>query len=362
MSKHSQNELNNVISYFVLEAKTYTFSELNSGFINDTYLVSDSATPKYVLQRINHGVFTNVEGLMGNVSNALQLLKAKDYTRIKLIKTKLGKTYYSDANGFWRIMTYIQGSTTFDTTTSSEIAFEAGRIIGRFHHAMNKADLSKYVDTIPKFHNLELRKMQFLASIAKASELKKETAIQAISFAENMLVNLETINDIDLPFRVCHNDTKLNNILFSDKTQKALCLIDLDTLMKGHFQYDFGDAIRTIVNTAAEDEQDHEKITFEKYLFEAFADGLDSNGEFLKKEEIETLAYGTILMPFLHGIRALTDFLNGNIYYKVSYENQNLDRCHSLFNFTEKAWSNLDFMKSTLSEKIRAVENSNHMN
>lgn len=355
MSKHSQNVLNKVLDHFDLEDKIYFFSELNSGFINDTYLVSDNEIPKYILQRINHGVFTNVEGLMGNISNALQLLNAHDYTRIKLIKSKLGKTYYSNAEGFWRIMTYIEGSTTFDTTTSTEIAFEAGRIIGRFHHSMTKADLSKYVDTIPKFHNLELRKMQFLASLARTSSIKKETASQAISFAEEMILNLETINNIELPSRVCHNDTKLNNILFSNETQKALCLIDLDTLMKGYFQYDFGDAIRTIVNTAAEDEQDHTKITFEKYLFEAFVDGLDSNGAFLNEKEIETLAYGAILMPFLHGIRALTDYLNGNIYYKVSYENQNLDRCLSLFNFTKKAWSNVDYMKSILSQKIDTV-------
>lgn len=357
MGTHSQDELNEILQHFQLEQKEYSFSGLTSGFINDTYLVSESNVPKYILQRINHGVFTNVEGLMGNVGNALKLLKASDYTQIKLVKSKLGKTYFSDANGFWRMMTYIDGSTTYDTTTSTEIASEAGRVIGKFHVLITQADLNKYADTIPKFHNLELRKMQFLAAFAKASGTKLEIADKAITFARKTLVRLEKMENKQLPFRICHNDTKLNNILFSKETQKSLCLIDLDTIMKGHFHYDFGDAIRTIVNTAAEDEQNHSKITFEKNLFEAFVSGLAQNDSLLTKEEIEALPYGAILLPFLHGIRALTDYLNDNIYYKVAYENQNLDRCLSLFDFTQKALNELDYMKKVTSTLISPVKN-----
>jgi Ser/Thr protein kinase RdoA (MazF antagonist) len=352
MDTHSKDQLNKVIHHFDLEEYLYSFDRLNSGFINDTYLVSENDIPKYILQRINHGVFTNIEGLMGNIGSALKLLKASDYTQIKLIKSKLGKTYFSDAKGFWRMMTYIQGSTTFDTTTSSEIAFEAGRIIGKFHMLIGKTDQKKYTDTIHKFHNLELRKMQFLAALARASEVRLASVNDTITFAKKTFEILEKIESKELPIRICHNDTKLNNILFSKETQKALCLIDLDPIMKGNFHYDFGDAIRTIVNTAPEDEQDHSKITFEKNLFEAFVDGLSSNGSFLIQKEIDALPYGVILMPFLHGIRALTDYLNGNIYYKITYENQNLDRCLSLFDFTKKALSNMRYMKSTLSLKF----------
>lgn len=354
MGKHSHEELNKILVHFQLEEKEYFFSGLDNGFINDTYLVSESDIPKYILQRINHGVFTNVEGLMGNVGNALKLLKADNYTQIKLVKSKLGKTYYSDANGFWRMMTYIDGSTTYDTTNSAEIAFEAGRIIGKFHLLMAQADLKKYTDTIPKFHNLELRKMQFLAAFAKASDAKLKIASNAISFARKTLKTLEKMENKELPYRICHNDTKLNNILYSNETQKSLCLIDLDTLMKGHFHYDFGDAIRTIVNTAPEDEENHSKITFKKNLFEAFVSGLAQNDSFLTKEEIEALPYGAILLPFLHGIRALTDYLNDNIYYKVAYENQNLDRCLSLFAFTKRALDEVAFMHSAVSNNLRA--------
>lgn len=355
--KYSQEELKAILNEFKIAPKEYSFMPLTAGYINDTFLVFNEDKPLFILQRINHNVFKNIEGLMMNIDGALKKLKAKDYTQIKLMPSSLGKAYVSHTSGYWRCMTYIANSTTYDTTIEPEIAFEAGRVIGKFHTLLAKDKLTQYTDTIPKFHDLELREMQFLASLAKASSEKKEIAKQAVSFSQDMLVKLANMTNGQLPKRVCHNDTKLNNILFSQETQKALCLIDLDTLMTGHFHFDFGDAIRTIVNTAAEDEQNHEKITFEKQLFEAFVNGLAVNGSFLNKEEISALPYGAILMPFLHGIRALTDYLNNNIYYKVAYENQNLDRCLSLFDFTKKALANIEYMKSILEGKLDSIEN-----
>lgn len=352
LSTYSKEELHTILSEFKIAKKEYTFQPLTDGFINDTFLVFDTETPSFILQRINHTIFENVEGLMVNIDRALRHLKDKQYKQLILIPTTSGKMYLSHSTGYWRTMTYIVNSTTYNTASTPNIAFEAGRIIGKFHSLLGNVEHNQYVDTIPKFHNLDLRKMQFLAALAKASNMKKETASHAIVFAQKTLVKIEEMGHKNLPFRVCHNDTKLNNILFSKKTQKALCLIDLDTLMKGHFHYDFGDAIRTIVNTAPEDERDHDKITFEKNLFEAFIDGLLSNDSFLNKEEIQALPFGTILMPFLHGIRALTDYLNDNLYYKVTYENQNLDRCLSLFHFTQKALNELPYMENTVSSKL----------
>jgi len=354
LEKYSREELNTILKEFKLAPKEYSFQTLTAGYINDTFLVLRQDEPLFILQRVNHSVFENIEGLMMNISRALKCLRANDYAQIKLIRTLAGKAYLSGTSGYWRVMTYITHSTTHDTATEPEIAFEAGRIIGKFHELLLKEPVAQYTDTIPKFHDLEIRKMQFLAALARVSDEKKQIASHAISFAQDMFVKLAAMKSGELPQRVCHNDTKLNNILFSKKTQKALCLIDLDTLMKGYFHYDFGDAVRTIVNTAPEDEQDHQKITFEKYLFEAFVDGLSSNGSFLTKEEIQALSYGVLLMPFLHGIRALTDYLNGDIYYKVAYENQNLDRCLSLFDFTKKALSNTEYMQSILSQKLNS--------
>jgi len=357
MRKFSDDILQKLLVNFSVAEKDCSFRPLTDGYINDTFLVFSDEQPIYILQRINHLVFENVEGLMGNVQNALEYLEDEDYTKITLVRTKAGDRFFKNESGgtsYWRLMTYIDHSTAYNTTESTDIAFEAGRIIGKFHLLLADAKLDDYTDTIPRFHDLELRKEQFEEALKNASREKKEITVNDIEFAIETLTKLESMDQGKLPVRVCHNDTKLNNILFSKKTTKALCLIDLDTVMKGNFHFDFGDAIRTIVNTAPEDEQEHDKITFKKPLFEAFIDGIASNKAFLSQEEINALPLGAILMPFLHGIRALTDYLNDNIYYKVAYENQNLDRSRSLFDFTQKALQNLDFMQKVISEKLKA--------
>ena len=352
LGNYSTSELREIVNQFKVAQNEYTFKPLTAGFINDTFLALNEGQPLYILQRVNDTVFENVESLMINIHRALKKLKAEDYIQIKLIPANSGKNYAQLPSGYWRIMTYISDSTTHNTTTNTTIAFEAGRVIGKFHRLLANEKLDQYLNTIPKFHNLELRKMQFLAAEARASQEKKKIAKDPIAFALKMLGELEQMIQSDLPQRVCHNDTKLNNILFSKVTKKALCLIDLDTIMTGYFHYDIGDAVRTIVNTAPEDEKNFTKITFQKELFEAFIAGLSSNGSFLAQEEIKALPFGIILMPFLHGIRALTDYLNNNIYYKISYEDQNLDRCLSLFDFTQKALNEMAYMKKTTDQLL----------
>lgn len=355
MRNYPESQLNLLLENFVVPEKNYSFKPLTDGFINDTFLVFDGGTPLFILQRINHMVFTDVAGLMNNVRNAFRHLSDSDYAAITLVRSRSGESYYEHQNGettFWRVMTYIDGSTAHNTTEDPKVAFEAGKIIAKFNILLQQANADDYVDTIPKFHNLELRKNQFNAALQTTEVQKLEVAKGAIRFAHGVLAKLESMDLADLRIRICHNDTKLNNILFSKDTKKALCLIDLDTLMQGHFLYDFGDAVRTIVNTAPEDEKEHDKITFKKNLFEAFVDGLAANGPFLSQREIDTLPWGAVLMPFLHGLRALTDYLNGNVYYKVAYENQNLDRCLSLFDFTEKALKHMDYMEKTLQVKL----------
>ncbi|CAM3540133.1 phosphotransferase enzyme family protein [Zobellia roscoffensis] len=353
MSTYSSEELNELLGHFSLPQKEYLIKPLTDGLINDTFLIFDAATPLYILQRVNHLVFTDVKGLMNNIQQAFKYLKGDDYTRITLVSPKTaGSHYISPTGNHWRVMTYINGSTAYNTTEDANIAFEAGRIISRFNSLLQQADLEDYVDTIPCFHDISLRQEQFKSTIKTAAPEKLEIAEKAIVFTNTILEKLTALDLAGLPVRVCHNDTKLNNILFSKETNKALCLIDLDTLMKGYFLYDFGDAVRTIANTAPEDEQDHSKIIFDKKLFEAFINGLATNGSFLTKTEIEILPWGAVLMPFLHGIRALTDYLNNNIYYKVAYENQNLDRSLSLYSFTQKALNHIDYMEGVLKEKL----------
>lgn len=326
----------------------HAFEPLTSGLINDTYLVYAGGKPNYILQRINERVFMNIDGLMKNFSKALAQLEAPDYTKIELVKTKEGQNYFKGPEYFWRLVSYIPETITYDTTDNLPLAFEVGRILGSFQKLLQHQDPNDYVDTIPNFHSLDLRVIQFEEALQKAPKHKLDECETCIAFVKSTATLLQENIPQNLPVRVCHNDTKLNNILFSKQTNKALCLIDLDTMMKGHFMFDFGDAVRTLVNAAKEDEQELSLINFRPDFFEGFVQGLASNAHIWTKKELQSLPFGAVLMPFLHGLRALTDYLDGNKYYKVSYEKQNYDRALSLFEFTKKALEQLSFMDQTL--------------
>ncbi|WBU90238.1 phosphotransferase enzyme family protein [Cellulophaga omnivescoria] len=340
-----------ILSHFNVPKNSYTFKAITNGLINDTYLVIVTNKPAYVLQRINNNVFKNIAGVMQNIEQTLPLLNSDLYSSIHVIKTKKNTSYHKE-QGFWRVLSYINNSTTYNTSTDKNIAFEAGKIISEFHALLSPINATTYQDTIPDFHNLIYRNNQFFDALEKAKKERTTAAKDAIEFAEELLPDLLDFCFTELPIRVCHNDTKLNNILFSKNTNKALCLIDLDTLMKGYFYYDFGDAVRTIANTAPEDEKDLSKITFNKELFSSFVDGLSTNKNLLSKDEIASLPLGAVFMPFIHGLRTLTDYLQNDAYYKVAYPNQNLDRCVSLFNFSKKALDNVDYMNAILKKKF----------
>lgn len=344
---------NAVLPYFSIERKDYKIQPISQGYINDTFALLQNSVPRYILQRINEQTFGNIDLLIQNIQNVLPYLKDKNYYQISLIRTNDDKPYLKiNKSHCWRMFTMVPDSVAFNTTQDEEIALEAGKIIGKFHTLLQKAPLDLFKDSIPGFHDLNLRAQQFTIATESAAPEKLKEAEKEILFAKMTLEELRFYDPGNLPLRICHNDTKLNNILFHKQDKRALCLIDLDTIMKGYFHYDFGDAIRTIVNTVNEDEKNLSKITFNKGLFEAFIDGLSKNSDFLTTAEIEHLSFGVKLMPFMHGIRALTDYLSGNIYYKVTYESQNLDRCRSLFAFTEKAAEHMDYMQEVIIKKL----------
>jgi Ser/Thr protein kinase RdoA (MazF antagonist) len=343
--------LKHIVNCFKIDTQKITFRRITTGYINDTFLVFRSQNPLYILQRINNKVFKNVEALMLNIEMALDKLQSNDYSSIILLKTTEGKSFYKHNETYWRLMTFIDGSKTYNTTTNPKIAFEAGRIIGRFHSLLQDESFQNFADTIPNFNNLPFRATEFNNALIKTTETRKESVKNEIDFATKTLSKFDDFYRVSLPIRVCHNDTKLNNMLFN-KTNKALCLIDLDTIMKGYFHYDFGDAVRTIVSETNEDEKDLTKIKFNTRLFEHFIDGINNYGTFLSPKEIEYLPIACAIMPFMHGLRALTDYLNGNIFYKITYENQNLDRCKSLFQFSGLALKNQESITSIIQKKL----------
>lgn len=343
-----------VLPYFSIERRDYKIRPISQGYINDTYALLQDADPCYILQRLNPKVLSNIDVMMQNIHYALPYLNDENYHQISLINTVDGKPYLKlSERECWRLMTMVPNSIAFNTIENETLAVEAGRIIGKFHSLLEEAPMDKIKDSIPGFHDLSLRIRQFEEALESATTDRLKNASESILIAQKTLNELRLYDPGNLPVRICHNDTKLNNILFDKTDKRALCLIDLDTIMKGYFHYDFGDAVRTIVNTVEEDEKDLSKITFNKELFEAFIDGLCMNSEFLTEAEIQYLAPGVKIMPFMHGIRALTDYLQGNIYYKVTYENQNLDRSLSLFAFTTNASEHMEYMQEIIAKKFK---------
>ncbi len=344
--------LNVIINQFNISISNVTFKSISQGYINDTFLVEENSNPKYVLQRINSNIFKNVAGLHKNINIALKKLKASDYTELSLLKTKADQAYHVYDDSIWRLMTFVPNSVAYNYTSNKKIAFGAGKIISRFHQLLNDEDVNNYEVTLPNLNNLPFKITEFNHALDNTTKEIKENAKLEIGFAKQHLHDFKNFYNANVPERICHNDTKLNNILFNKTTHKGFCLIDLDTIMKGYFHYDFGDAVRTVVSETNEDEIDLTKIKFNLMLFERFIDGLKSNCFILSKKEIEYLPISCALMPFIHGLRAITDYLNGNIYYKVCYENQNLDRCKSLFHFTALALQEQESLRSIINNKL----------
>lgn len=342
------HEIKEILTQFSIEDGQISFEVIPHGYINDTFLISINGTPKYVLQRLNDTVFSNLGGLQSNIDKATKKLNSPNYAHLKYLSTKDQATLLYKQGNAYRLMAYIPDSRTFNTTKDEQIAYESGLIIGRFHRLLEEEDLNDYHVTLPQFHDLSFRIEEFENAKSIATDASLEKTKGLIELAVNTFNIFMPLTRQSAKLRVCHNDTKLNNILFNSNS-KALCLIDLDTIMPGYFHYDFGDAVRTIVNPSDEDEKDLSKIQFNLKLFERFVDGIIASKLKLSEKEIESLPLGVALMPFLHGLRMLTDYLNGNIYYKVSNPDQNLDRCRSLFHFTVLTLKNED--------KLRAITN-----
>lgn len=346
-----RNKALSALEYFEIERIPYELHPINQGLINDTFKVSSYGNALFVLQRINTSVFPNVLALINNLGTLLPILQGHGYHSLQLFPTLSGENFHMDDQGdYWRLLSFIPDSTTFNTTKDSAIAFEVGRILGVFHTLLQEIPTTHFEDSLPNFHNLEKRLEAFNAALKTASKDRLKKAAKPIHYIQEHLKISILDPAIEVPPRVCHNDTKLNNILFSITTGKALCLIDLDTVMQGYFHYDFGDAVRTVVNLAPEDEHNLEAITFDLELFKAMVKGLQKSGLLLSGTEKKLLSYGPVLMPYLHGIRALTDYLNNDIYYKVAFPEQNLKRSSSLLTFSQKAVKNKVAMDQIIEE------------
>lgn len=358
-----------LLTSFGLSPETCMVNPLGKGHIHDTYLVDQCGDrhPPLILQRINTYVFKDVELLMHNMEIitahiAFKNRKAgKDPAKngILLLEAEEGKSYIgNDQAGYWRMFWYIEGQDSFEVAETPAIAFEGGKAIAKFQLMLTDLEPDRIGDTIPKFHDLRGRVDQFneALSVADPEKLKRGAELIQVS-KDNMESALELMRlteEGDVPVRLTHNDTKFNNILFnSDKA--VTCMIDLDTVMKGYSWFDFGDALRTCASTAPEDEPDTRKIGFRPEVFEGFARGYVSEAAaFLTVTEISLLHRAPLYFAFMQGLRFLTDFLNGDVYYKTSHPEHNLERARAQYALMERMKDQSDFMEKVI--KNAAVE------
>ena len=348
-------KLNEILQQFHIEADVTPYG---AGHINDTYL-AQVMPDEFILQRINHNIFKEPEKLMENIVNVTEHLRKKILARggdakretLTVIKTLDGKDFYKTPDGnYFRLYNFVTGTDTYQTVEKPEQFYKSGKAFGKFQNDLADFPAAKLFDTIPDFHNTKIRFGNLLRAIEEDKAERKAELIDEIAFAlereSDTAIVVDAIANGEIPLRVTHNDTKLNNVLFDQDSGVGICVIDLDTVMPGSLLYDFGDAIRFGASTAAEDEKDLSKVSCSLELFEAFVKGfLEELGESINPKEVELLTFSAKLMTYECGIRFLTDYLNGDEYFKIHRPEHNLDRCRAQFKLVKDMEEKSEQMK-----------------
>lgn len=356
------DKLENAIAQFAPGGSLIEKRPYGNGHINDTFLltyeISGGKKSHYILQRMNRSVFKQPNLLMENVVNVTEYLRNiiisqggdPDRETLNVVKTKNGVSYYEDEQlNCWRMFLFIENTLCLEKVESAKDFYDSAVAFGNFQRMLADYPAHTLHETIPNFHNTPSRFLAFKKAVEKDALGRGLYAKPEIAFAfareRDTSILTELLARGVLPLRVTHNDTKLNNILFDKDTKKALCIIDLDTVMPGLSLYDFGDSIRFGASTGAEDETDLDNVEIDLSLFEAFVSGFlkGCNGS-LTEKEIEMLPMGAKLMTYECGIRFLADYLEGDVYFKIHRENHNLDRARTQFKLVadmEKKWTNL---------------------
>jgi hypothetical protein len=361
------SDLTAIVAEFRIEGTVESVNPIGSGHINDSYLVTTKPTDAqdYLLQRINHGIFRDVPGLTENILKVSRHLVAKilcnssgfdNFQVLRPIATRKGNYFFRDQKGnYWRLYNFIAGSRSFDIVETPELAFEGGKAFGIFHYLTADMDITSLIETLPDFHNIDTRLKTFRDTVNRDPEGRTGELQQEIGFVESRAEEMHTILNLGrsgaIPVRVTHNDTKFNNVLF-DGQNRAVCVVDLDTVMPGYVLYDFGDAIRTGASTGAEDEQDLSQVGIDLTLFESYTRGyLSIAGKFLNPSELDHLAFSARFMTYIIGLRFLTDHIDGDHYYRIHHPGHNLQRARAQFRLVES-------MEERFSEMQRIVGNN----
>lgn len=344
------NSVDSLLSHFSIPEKEYESKPSSSGFIHSSTIISVVDVPCYVLQKFNTTIFRDTKAVFANFNYVSNYLTSPAYRHFDWIPTRDQHPYYKDANGnLWRLLGFVPDSMELKQIRSTQEAYSCGKLLGLFHKQLDPADANSLAISIPAFHDLEGRWKEF--ENALESGIPKRIDIIKSEIEELALLREYCLHvPKDLPLRVCHNDTKLSNILFDSDSREALCFVDLDTLMPGYFYYDFGDLARTVVAPYSEDAEQIREQELNTAFLLALLEGLKASELQLQEKEISSLTYGLINMPFLHGIRALTDYVLGDRYYSVAHPEQNRYRALNLLGFAQCCF----LIKNKLNRQIRS--------
>ncbi len=357
-----EEQKRDAIAHFCFEGSYRSVQPFGNGHINDTFLlvfeVGEQSAKRYILQRMNRDIFSKPVELMENIVGVTSWLRKvilanggdPERETLNVVPAKDGKAYYVDAQGeYWRAFHFIENATSFEQVENAEDFYQSAVSFGNFQRQLADYPAATLHETIPGFHDTKARFEVFKEVVAKdacsrAASVKKE--IDFVLEREDITgVFGELLAKGEIPLRVTHNDTKLNNIMMDNETRKGICVIDLDTVMPGLAMNDFGDSIRFGASTALEDEQDLDKVWCDMNYFEAYTRGfIEGCGGRLTKREIELLPMGAKVMTFECGMRFLADYLQGDTYFKIHRPGQNLDRSRTQFKLVwdmEQKWQTM---------------------
>ncbi|MBM3401771.1 MAG: aminoglycoside phosphotransferase family protein [Bacteroidetes bacterium] len=355
-----------VLNEYGFQPEQFDYRPFGTGHINSTWLISiKNRSEQYILQSINRNVFKEPERIAGNVRLLSDYLKQHNpnYLFVGAIPTRFGKEMAFIGDIYWRLTEFIKNSVSFDTLSDPDQAYEAAVQFGRLNRLLADFDASQLQETIPGFHDLGLRYQQFTDALEQSSQNFKLKADSEIQKAKKYSFILEYFNSIknsrDFPNRAMHHDTKISNMLFDRDTMKGICVIDLDTMMSGKYISDLGDMMRTYLCAFSENEPDIDKIFIRIDYFEAIIKGyLYEMGSILTKVEKDLILFSGKYLIYMQAIRFLSDYLNGSIYYPISYPEQNLDRAKNQFKLLTEFFEK----EKKLNEIVNKCLNNNSFN
>jgi len=363
-----------ILKKYNIEGKLIDYKKNNSGNINKTYVATfkrkDGTERKYLIQKINTKVFTEPYKLMKNIEGVTTYLKKQmiktgdnNHQVLEVVKTKDNKslcyiTNESDTREYYRIYEYIENAISYDQSVDKDIVYNTGKAFGNFQKLLRNYSMNKLEETIKDFHNTPERYKKLMEDIKVDSEGRVIDVAKEIVFIlmrEDILsLIMDDLNRGEIPLRVTHNDTKVNNVMMNKKTHDFLAVIDLDTVMPGSMLFDYGDGIRSTSSTSSEDEKDLSKVSINLELFKAYTDGyLSEMAPYLEYEEVSLMAESIRIITLELAIRFLNDYINGDTYFKIDYETHNLDRARNQIKLVEDIEEKLDYMNNYIMESYK---------